>query len=202
MTEDSPLSIAPDGTCDNAAHTCTASVAGDHTITATQLQGAHPVDTVHIQVNASQVIDHAVLLGGSASIAAGQTTAAYEVHGIDAHGNDIGDLTAFSGLSITPSEPGASCDQITHTCTATIADTAKRRPHRDCDARRRIHGYRRSHRHARPDRPPRAERRQRLDSAGTPTAPYVVHGRDAYGNDTGDVTAGSAAVDRPRRHVR
>lgn len=200
MTNDAPLSIAPDGTCDNSAHTCSATVAGPHTVTATFApDGGTPVtDTFNIDVVPNPVVDHIVLRGGSSSIAAGGTTAPYQVVGVDAYGNDDGDLTFASGLSMVSAGGGGyhPCDEFaTYTCTATDADSG--------GGHHTVTAY-----VAGPDGGYFASRDLTVNpgpvdhllvTGGSdsipqfhPTNPYVVHGVDAFGNDTGDVTAESS----------
>src|SRR5205814_53793 len=97
-TSESTLSIAPDGSCEDGRHTCTATTAGPHTVTATD---GTATGTKSLTVNAAG-LDHLVAGGGSASIAAGGPTAAYSTEGFDHYDNDLGDKTSASTLSITP----------------------------------------------------------------------------------------------------
>src|SRR5262249_20645856 len=45
VTDVSPLSISPTGSCDNAAHRCSSSDIGPHTVTATYSYGSNPTPT-------------------------------------------------------------------------------------------------------------------------------------------------------------
>ena len=69
-------------------------------------------------------LDHVVLSPSTATVTAG-TPQPYVATGFDAYGNSLGDVTAATTLSIAPSGTGtgASCNNATHTCTATQAGT-------------------------------------------------------------------------------
>lgn len=121
VTSDTTFSIDPDGSCDGAA--CTATVAGEHTVTGTD--GAFS-DDASLVVNAGAV-DSIEISPSSSSIAAGESQD-YTATGTDAYGNAIGDVTSETTFTIAPAQvqkahgnsvPSASCDGAT--CTATQA---------------------------------------------------------------------------------
>jgi len=104
VTSTTTFSISPDGSCTGA--TCTASVAGAHTVTGTK---AGKTGTASLQVNAATV-DHIVISPASATITAGGSQA-YTAEGFDAANNSLGDVTSGTRFSISPdgSCTGASC---------------------------------------------------------------------------------------------
>ena len=108
LTPSTAFSIAPNGSC--TANSCTASVAGAHTVTGTT-GGAS--GTATLQVNAGP-LDHITLSPASARIQQGASQA-YTVTGFDSYNNSLGDMTAGTTFSITPD---GSCTGST--CTATI----------------------------------------------------------------------------------
>ncbi|HEU5007979.1 MAG TPA: hypothetical protein VFT67_13465 [Jatrophihabitantaceae bacterium] len=103
------FSISPDGSCTGAA--CTATVAGDHTVTAS-VGGVST--SVPLAVTAAP-LDHLVVKPGSGSMTAGDS-ATFSVEGFDVFGNDLGDKTGVASFSISPD---GSCTGAT--CTATVA---------------------------------------------------------------------------------
>jgi GMP synthase-like glutamine amidotransferase len=105
VTSTTSFSIAPNGSCTGA--TCTASVAGAHTVTGSK---AGKTGTASLQVTASGVLDHIVISPASATIGAGGSQA-YTAQGFDASNNSLGDVTAFTSFSVTPNGTctGASC---------------------------------------------------------------------------------------------
>ncbi len=109
VTTATDFTITPDGSCGGA--TCTASKAGDHTVTASD---GTATATARISVGPA-ALDHLDLQPANATIAAG-TTQTYHAEGFDAFGNDLGDLTAATTLTIAPD---GSCTGVT--CTATTA---------------------------------------------------------------------------------
>jgi parallel beta-helix repeat protein len=109
MTAPTSFTIAPDGSCTRA--TCTASVAGAHTVTGTK---SGKTGTASLEVTAGGV-DHIVISPGSATITAGGSQA-YTAEGFDAANNSLGDVTASTTFSISPN---GSCAGAT--CTATAA---------------------------------------------------------------------------------
>ncbi|MFL5966271.1 MAG: OmpL47-type beta-barrel domain-containing protein, partial [Gaiellaceae bacterium] len=109
ITSTVTLSIAPNGSCSGAS--CTAPLAGAHTVTATK---SAKTGTATLQVTAS-ALDHIVIAPSSASIAAGATQP-YTAQGFDAAGNSLGDVTAGTTFSIGPD---GSCTG--NVCTAAVA---------------------------------------------------------------------------------
>jgi hypothetical protein len=109
VTASTIFSIAPDGSCSGA--TCTASVAGAHTVTGND---GGKTGTAFLQVNVGGVLDHIVISPSSATISAGGSQA-YTAEGFDASNNSLGDVTAFTTFSISPN---GSCTGTT--CTATV----------------------------------------------------------------------------------
>jgi hypothetical protein len=63
-------------------------------------------------------LDHLALRPGSADVTSGGTQA-YVAEGFDAFGNDLGDVTASTALSIAPD---GTCSDASHSCSATLAD--------------------------------------------------------------------------------
>ena len=110
VTASTIFSIAPNGSCTGA--TCTASVAGAHTVTGTK---SGKTGTASLQVTAGAVLDHIVISPASATISAGGSQA-YTAEGFDASNNSLGDVTASTSFSISPN---GSCTGST--CTATAA---------------------------------------------------------------------------------
>ena len=112
MTSTTTFSIAPNGSC--TAATCTASVAGTHTVTGTK---SGKSGTATLAVTASGSLDHIVIRPTTASIAAGGSRA-YTAEGFDAANNSLGDVTASTTFAILPD---GSC--AANVCTATAAGT-------------------------------------------------------------------------------
>ncbi|HET8786476.1 MAG TPA: right-handed parallel beta-helix repeat-containing protein [Candidatus Limnocylindrales bacterium] len=112
VTSTTTFSIAPDGSCTGS--TCTASVAGTHTVTGTK---AGKTGTASLSVTASGVVDHIVIRPTNASIVAGGSQA-YTAQGFDAANNSLGDVTASTTFAILPD---GSC--TANLCTATGAGT-------------------------------------------------------------------------------
>jgi parallel beta-helix repeat protein len=110
VTATTTFSIAPDGSC--TAATCTASVAGAHTVTGTK---GGKTGTATLAVTASGSLDHIVIRPTNASIAAGGSRA-YTAEGFDAANNSLGDVTASTTFAILPD---GSC--TANMCTATAA---------------------------------------------------------------------------------
>ncbi|MDP9341544.1 MAG: hypothetical protein M3Q23_05430 [Actinomycetota bacterium] len=103
------FSISPNGTCTGAS--CTATVAGDHTVTAT-LSGKTATATLHVNPGP---LDHLSLSPATTTIAPGGSQA-YTSQGFDQFGNSLGDETANTTFSIAPD---GSCNGAT--CSATAA---------------------------------------------------------------------------------
>jgi parallel beta-helix repeat protein len=109
VTDGATFSIAPDGSC--SASTCTASVAGSHTVTATY---AGTTGTYSLDVTAA-TLDHLVLSPASATISAGGSQA-FTAEASDAYGNPLGDVTGAAAFSIGPD---GSC--VFNSCGASAA---------------------------------------------------------------------------------
>ena len=109
VTADAVFSISPDGSCIGAS--CTASVAGDHTVSAAFL-GATGAASLHVVAGD---VDHIVVSPSDATIAAGGSQA-YTVEAFDGAGNSLGDVTADTSFSVSPD---LSCTG--HICTANVA---------------------------------------------------------------------------------
>ena len=117
VTASTTFSIAPNGSCTGAS--CTASVAGPHTVTGTK---TGKTGTASLQVTPGG-LDHLVLSPASATIAAGGSQT-YTAEGFDASNNSLGDVTASTTFTISPegSCTGASCTASVagpHTVTGT-----------------------------------------------------------------------------------
>jgi hypothetical protein len=110
VTSSTTFSIAPNGSC--AGSTCTASVAGSHTVTGTD---AGKTGTAALQVTSGNVLDHIVISPATATITAGGTQA-YTAQGFDASNNSLGDVTASTTFSI-----GSNASCTGNVCTATVA---------------------------------------------------------------------------------
>lgn len=109
--------ITPDGSCTGAA--CTATIAGSHTVTATN---GGKTGTATLTVNAA-ALDHLVLSPGSATITAGGSQS-YTAAGFDQYNNALGDQTAGTTFTISPNGScgAGSCSATTagsHTVTGT-----------------------------------------------------------------------------------
>jgi len=108
-TSTTTFSIAPNGSCSGA--TCTASVAGAHTVTGTN---SGKTGAASLQVN-SGALDHIVVSPSSATITAGGSQG-YAAQAFDAANNSLGDVTASTTFTMAPD---GSCTGST--CTATVA---------------------------------------------------------------------------------
>jgi hypothetical protein len=109
MTSSTTFSITPNGSCTGAS--CTATVAGAHTVTGTK---DGKTGTASLTVNPA-ALDHLDLSPASASITAGGSQS-YTAVGRDQYNNSLGDVTSNTTFSISPDGActGASC-------TATVA---------------------------------------------------------------------------------
>jgi len=179
LTASTTFTITPDGSCTGA--TCSASVAGSHTVTGTS---AGKTGTASLQVNAPSV-DHIVITPSSATIAAGGSQP-YTAEGFDASNNSLGDVTASTTFSISPngSCTGASCSATVagphtvtgnnggKTSTASLTVTAGVLDHLALS-------------------PASA-----TISAGGSQA-YTAQGRDQYDNSLGDLTASTTFTIAP-----
>jgi hypothetical protein len=123
VTKQTTFSINPGGSCSTAI--CTATTAGDHTITGT-------VDLGHGATASGTAVLHVVpgplaslkLSPDPAVTTAGHSTT-YQADGVDASGNPRGEVTTQATFSISPdgSCSGATCTATTagdHTVTATV----------------------------------------------------------------------------------
>ena len=90
------FTIAPDGSC--TGNTCTASVNGAHTVTATidQITGSGT-----LQVTPAAAIDHIVVSPAPATIAAGDSQT-YTAEAFDSSNNSLGDVTGSTSFTIGP----------------------------------------------------------------------------------------------------
>ncbi|HEX7134090.1 MAG TPA: Ig-like domain repeat protein, partial [Iamia sp.] len=118
LTDTTTFTLSPEGSCTGS--TCTASRAGEHTVTGTN---GSATGTALVAVTAG-ALDRLVLSPATATIAAGDTQT-YLARGFDAAGNDLGDLTETATFSIGPdgSCTGATCTASAageHTVTGTI----------------------------------------------------------------------------------
>jgi hypothetical protein len=109
VTATTVFTIAPNGSCTGA--TCTASVAGPHTVTGTK---SGKTGTASLNVTAGG-LDHIVITPASATITAGGSQA-YTAEAFDAANNSLGDVTSSTTFSILPD---GSCTGVA--CTATTA---------------------------------------------------------------------------------
>ena len=109
VTSETTFSIAPDGSC--TANTCSATVAGAHTVTGTD--GSF-TDDASMTVS-PEALDHIVVTPADATIAIGDSQS-YTVEGFDVYGNSRGDLTTVTTFTITPD---GWC--TANVCTASIA---------------------------------------------------------------------------------
>src|SRR5204862_222249 len=109
VTSATTFTIAPNGSCSGA--TCTASVAGAHTVTGTN---AGKTGTASLQVGAN-ALDHILISPATSTITAGSSQS-YTAQGFDAANNSLGDVTAVTTFAISPD---GSC--TANMCTATTA---------------------------------------------------------------------------------
>jgi len=119
VTSTTVLTISPDGSCRGA--TCTATIAGPHTVTASR-SGKTATATLTVTPGPAVKLG---LTPSSSSIPQGGTQG-YFVQGLDQYGNQTGDLTSSSMLWIAPDGKcsGRLCPASVvgpHTVTATSA---------------------------------------------------------------------------------
>jgi hypothetical protein len=179
LTLQTAFSIAPDGSCTGAV--CTASKTGVHTVTGTS---GGVMGQARLDVQPSP-LDHIVVSPQSAQITVGGSQT-YQVEAFDAAGNDLGDVTAQSTLTIAPdgSCTGATCTAPVvgpHTVTA---QDGSAQAQASLDVQR-----------APLDHIAISPQSSTI-SAGESQA-YGVEGFDAAGNDLGDVTADSTFAIAP-----
>jgi hypothetical protein len=108
VTASATFTISPDGTC--TANSCTATVAGPHTVTAT-LDAISATDTLDITPGP---LDHLLVTASATTITAGATVD-YTTDGYDAYDNTLGDVTASATFTISPD---GTC--TANSCTATV----------------------------------------------------------------------------------
>ena len=171
LTSSTSFAITPDGSCSSA--TCTATVAGAHTVTGTE---SGKTGTATLTVTAGP-LDHLALSPATASVTAG-VSQSYTAEGFDQYSNSRGDVTTSTTFTIAPdgSCSAASCSATvagSHTVTgtdsgktgtATLTVTAAALDHLVLS-------------------PATAT----ITAGGTQT--YTAEGFDQYGNDLGDKTA-------------
>ncbi|HEV2034230.1 MAG TPA: LamG-like jellyroll fold domain-containing protein [Candidatus Dormibacteraeota bacterium] len=109
VTSATTFTIAPDGSCTFAS--CTATVAGAHTVTGTD---GSATGTASLTVNAAG-LNHLVLSPASATIIAGGNQS-YTAEGFDQYNNDLGNVTSATTFTVAPN---GSCTHAS--CTATVA---------------------------------------------------------------------------------
>ncbi|MFL5927125.1 MAG: beta strand repeat-containing protein, partial [Gaiellaceae bacterium] len=105
------FTITPDGSC--SGNVCTATVAGDHTVTGTS--GGN-TSTAALTVTPAS-LDHVALSPASATITSGGSQT-YSAEGVGRFGNSLGDVTAGTTFTIGPD---GSCTG--NTCSASTAGT-------------------------------------------------------------------------------
>ena len=126
VTAATAFAISPSGpgtgaTCDNSAHTCTATRAGTYTITGTYgLTAASGTSTLTVT---PAPLDHLALSPATSTVAS-RAAQIYTVTGLDRFGNSLGNVAAATSLAIAPGGvTAASCNNSTHGCTAVMAGT-------------------------------------------------------------------------------
>lgn len=173
VTGATTLSISGGGSCTGA--TCTSTVAGNHTVTATH---AGKTATATLTVTPGPIFTLAIS-PPSSSVAAGQSQV-YTTTGADQYGNSTGDATALSTFTIAPSGTctANSCkDTVSgvHTVTAQAGAAT-------VDAALTVNPGPLTSLVLLP-----AETTVVLGNSQT----YTAQGRDAFGNSLGDLTAGT-----------
>src|SRR5436853_7429600 len=90
-TANTLLTISPTAgsSCEDVTHTCTSTVASDHTVTGTDAGAATTTDTATLHVNAA-ALDHIVVSPDPATITAGGSQA-YSAEGFDQFNNSRGE---------------------------------------------------------------------------------------------------------------
>ncbi|HLQ62773.1 MAG TPA: Ig-like domain-containing protein [Candidatus Acidoferrales bacterium] len=171
LTSSTTFSIGPDGSCTGA--TCTATVAGAHTLTGTNLG---KTATGGLTVNPGPLAT-LTLSPSPASISAGGSQS-YTATGYDGFGNSLGDLTTAATFSIAPN---GSCAGAT--CTATTAGA-----HTVTGTRSGVSGTASLTVNAGPPATLTLSPGSASISAGGAQA-YTATGADLYGNGLGDLTS-------------
>ncbi|MDP9074786.1 MAG: hypothetical protein M3N98_11545, partial [Actinomycetota bacterium] len=182
-------SIAPDGTCIAAScSTTTADTAGSHhTVTGTAANGA--LDTAALTVTGGQLARLA-LSPGTASVAAGGSQT-YASEGFDQYGNDLGDKTPVTFLTISPD---GSCTPPT--CTAKVADTGGSH-HTVTGTDGTATGTAVLTVTSAPLDHLRLSPPSGTVAAGVASAPFTAIGVDSFGNDLVDMTASTTFTIAP-----
>src|SRR5439155_14725185 len=108
VTASTSFTIGPDGSC--TANTCTATVAGAHTVVAT---GSGATGSASLLVTADS-LDHLVLSPSAATISAGSAQS-YSAEARDRYGNSLGDITSSTTFTVAPE---GSC--VAGVCTASV----------------------------------------------------------------------------------
>jgi hypothetical protein len=175
FTAKTAFSIQPNGSC--AGPSCTASKAGEHTVTGT-VPGTNASAEASLRVR-SAPLDRLVLNPANSSIGAGGAQR-YSARGFDRLGNELGDFTAKTVFSIQPSGScaGTSCTPAkagNHTVTGTVTGA-------NVSAEASLHVRPAALDHLVLDPPDGS-----ID-VGT-AARYTARGFDARGNELGDFTA-------------
>ena len=180
VTATTTFTISDGGTCTGAS--CTSTMAGDHTVTGTSTD---MTGTALLTVSAGS-LDHLVLSPDPSVVAAG-VPQAYTSGGVDAYGNDVGDMTALTAFAISPdgSCAGASCT-ATHAGPHTVTGTAL--DGRTGSASLTVTAGSLDHLVLAPDP---------ASIAAGGSQSYTATGFDAYGNSLGDVTAGTTSRSHP-----
>jgi hypothetical protein len=109
VTRNATLSISPDGSCDDATHSCTAKVAGIHTVSAT-MSGLTTSATLVVTPAA---LDR-IVLSPSTQTAPPNVSRAFTAEGFDEFDNAIDLADDEWTLSIT----NGTCNDVQHTCAA------------------------------------------------------------------------------------
>ena len=173
VTSETTFSIAPDGSC--TANTCSATVAGAHTVTGTD--GSF-TDDASMTVS-PEALDHIVVSPADATSIASGGSQSYTVEGFDVYGNSRGDITfGTTSYSITPN---GSC--TANVCTATVSGDHTVKAQRGTKSATAIlhvtpGGNDLDPRSRRPRAPPRRHR-----------VTYTAQAFDSIGNPIGDVTS-------------
>jgi len=189
-TGSTDFTIAPDGSCTPTdPKTCTATIAGPHTVTGTidLGNGVTIRGTATLKVKAGHPAS-LTLTPESATITAGRSQP-YQATGTDAYGNSLGDLTSSTGFTIAPD--GSCAPTEPKTCTATIAGRHTVTGTIDLGNRVTIRGTATLTVKPGPPATLSLHPRQVTTTVGKSQA-YQDDGRDAYGNSLGDLTSSTA----------
>jgi uncharacterized repeat protein (TIGR01451 family) len=116
LTGVSTFSILPSYGSSCTGNVCTSTSAGPHTV----LADVPNLGTLQSDVTFVAGPAAALFVFGDFEVEAGVPTAPYQVYSSDAYGNTVADVTDLATLAIGPD---GTCEQVTHTCRATHADT-------------------------------------------------------------------------------